>query len=439
MAGEPLTRGVSESVRAAPAAPLRGLVSWYSGYRQAGVPPARHRGLPSPYLTLIITLDDPLTVAQHPDPADPPGEYLTLAGGLHTSPAVVTHPGRQSGIQLALSPLGARALLGCPAGALAGIDVDGSEVLGDAARELRERLGETGSWPARFALLDQILLDHADLDRQVSPDIAEAWRLLTRSGGTVRAGELARRVGWSPRYLQRRLQAETGLTPKAAARVTRFDRARRTLQRRAAAPAGLSPATVPAGLSLASLAAECGYYDQAHLAREFRELAGLPPVHVAGRGVPKRPIRPGHPGGRLLIMSDNNPPPQVWPTLRARDARALIRFLVDAFGFEETVVYGEGDRVDHAQLSWPPGGGVMLGSVRENHDEDSWPVPPGTFGAYVVTDDPDGLFARATAAGADVIQGLHETDYGSRDFAVRDPEGNRWSFGTYRGEPRKPA
>ena len=50
---------------------------------------------------------------------------------------------------------------------------------------------------------------------------------------------------------------------------------------------------------------------------------------------------------------------------------------------------------------------------------------------------PDGLFARATAAGAEILAGLHETDYGSRDFAVRDPEGNRWSFGTYRGEPRK--
>jgi len=64
-------------------------------------------------------------------------------------------------------------------------------------------------------------------------DIAEAWRLLTRSGGRIQAGELARRVGWSPRYLQRRLLTETGLAPKAAARVTRFDRARRTLQRQA--------------------------------------------------------------------------------------------------------------------------------------------------------------------------------------------------------------
>ncbi|MGH3274265.1 MAG: VOC family protein [Streptosporangiaceae bacterium] len=135
-------------------------------------------------------------------------------------------------------------------------------------------------------------------------------------------------------------------------------------------------------------------------------------------------------------MSDKTPPPQVWPTLLARNARSLIKFLVDAFGFEETVVYGEGETVDHAQLSWPPGGGIMLGSARRDPAADSWPVPPGSFGAYVVTDEPDAIFARATAAGAEVISGLHETDYGSRDFAVRDPEGNRWSFGTYRGAPR---
>ena len=60
-------------------------------------------------------------------------------------------------------------------------------------------------------------------------------------------------------------------------------------------------------------------------------------------------------------MSDKTPPPQVWPTLRASDARGLIKFLADAFGFVEVVVYGEGDRVDHAQLAWPLGGGIMLG------------------------------------------------------------------------------
>jgi uncharacterized glyoxalase superfamily protein PhnB len=129
------------------------------------------------------------------------------------------------------------------------------------------------------------------------------------------------------------------------------------------------------------------------------------------------------------------PSPQVWPTLRATDARALIRFLVDAFGFEETAVYGEGDLVHHAQLSWPEGGGIMLGSDRD--DGSAWTLRPGTFGGYVVCADPDALYKRAVAAGAEVIQEMNDTDYGSRGFAVRDPEGNLWSFGTYRGEPRR--
>ncbi len=128
------------------------------------------------------------------------------------------------------------------------------------------------------------------------------------------------------------------------------------------------------------------------------------------------------------------PEPQVWPTLRARDARALIRFLVEAFGFEETVVYADGDVVHHAQLSWPEGGGIMLGSVRPGQAS---ATDPGAFGAYVVTGQPDALHARARAAGAEISSEPHDTDYGSRDFAARDPEGNRWSFGTYRGEPRK--
>jgi uncharacterized glyoxalase superfamily protein PhnB len=133
-------------------------------------------------------------------------------------------------------------------------------------------------------------------------------------------------------------------------------------------------------------------------------------------------------------MTADAPAPQVWPTLRAHDARALITFLVDAFGFEETAVYGEGSRVDHAELSWPPGGGIMLGSVRDDAD-DPWALRPGTSGAYVVTDDPDALHARAVAAGAEITREPFDTDYGSRDFAARDPEGNLWAFGTYRGQP----
>jgi AraC-like DNA-binding protein len=245
------------------------LVAWYSGYRQAGVPPALHRGLPSPYLTVIFTLDDPLVIARHVDPRQPPGSYRALVGGLHTSPALIRHDGRQSGVQLRLSPLGARALLGMPAGELAGIDVDGPDVLGALAGEIVERMREEPDWPGRFAVIDRMLSARLSGEGPaVSPEVRQAWRLLLASGGVSNVSALAAETGWSDRHLRSRFREETGLTPKTAARVIRFDRARRRLQ--AQATSGQQP-------SLASLAADHGYYDQAHLAREFRELAGCAP------------------------------------------------------------------------------------------------------------------------------------------------------------------
>src|SRR3954447_18145801 len=149
---------IDEYAQGSPSAALRPFVGWYSGYRQRGVAPARHRGLPSPYLTLIFTLDDPLEVVAHPDPRQPPGRYDALIGGLHLTPALITHPGRQSGVQVALRPLGCRALFGVPAAELAGIDVDAAAVLGaPIVAEIRDRLGSASSWPARFAAMDDVL------------------------------------------------------------------------------------------------------------------------------------------------------------------------------------------------------------------------------------------------------------------------------------------
>jgi uncharacterized glyoxalase superfamily protein PhnB len=121
----------------------------------------------------------------------------------------------------------------------------------------------------------------------------------------------------------------------------------------------------------------------------------------------------------------------VWPSLAARNARALIDFYVEAFGFTISALYGEGDRVDHCEILWPMGGGVMLGDERPDGGDGA--LTAGTFGAYVVTDNPDALHDRALAAGATLLRALNDTDYGSREFAVKDLEGNVWSFGTYRG------
>lgn len=126
--------------------------------------------------------------------------------------------------------------------------------------------------------------------------------------------------------------------------------------------------------------------------------------------------------------------PIVWPTFTCRDPRAELRFLVDAFGFTERAVYPDADTIEHAELTWPgpdgsPAGGVMFGPMPEAGDPCG--QPPGGASIHIVVTDPDERYGRAVAAGATVMRKIEDTDFGSRQFVVRDPEGNVWSFGTW--------
>ncbi len=256
---------VDEYLHGVPAAPLQPYIPWYSGYQQRGLAPGEHRGLPSPWVTLIFTLDEPMVAAALPEGA-PGGSYDTYLGGLHRTPALLVHNGAQSGVQIALSPLGCRRLLGLPGGELAGQNLSAEDVLGRRARWVRERLWAATSWAGRFAVLDHFLLDRL-AERRADPanEVGRAWSLILASQGAIGVRDLANEVGWSARNLAYRFTTEIGLSPKAAGRVVRFDAARRLLMNRAEAP------------GLARLAADCGYADQAHLSREFSEMAGLSP------------------------------------------------------------------------------------------------------------------------------------------------------------------
>lgn len=130
----------------------------------------------------------------------------------------------------------------------------------------------------------------------------------------------------------------------------------------------------------------------------------------------------------------NDTAANIWPTFRYREAKAAIAFLREAFGFEVVVEYTNADdpnRVDHAELAWPGGGGVMLGSARDEGVMTKTGVAAGSV--YIAADNVEELYHRAIDAGATVVMGLTEQDYGSLDFSVQDPEGVLWSFGTYRG------
>lgn len=133
-------------------------------------------------------------------------------------------------------------------------------------------------------------------------------------------------------------------------------------------------------------------------------------------------------------MMTTQHPKTVWPALTYADAPAAIRLLVDGFGFEERLVVqgADDDVVEHAELAWPEGGTVTLGSAGRAGNVFS-ERPTGSSAVYVVTDEVDAAFDRATAAGAEALTAPADQDYGGRTATVRDPEGNLWSFGSYRG------
>jgi uncharacterized glyoxalase superfamily protein PhnB len=121
-------------------------------------------------------------------------------------------------------------------------------------------------------------------------------------------------------------------------------------------------------------------------------------------------------------------PPTLYPSLRFRDAPVAIEFLKKAFGFEERVVYPNPDgTIAHAELFYGPSV-LMLGSDKDDYIGSR----AGQGYLYVAVDDVDAHCVRARAAGAQIVTELHDTDYGSRDYAARDLEGNLWYFGTYR-------
>lgn len=257
--------GISDGARQRPAPLLQPYVRWYEGYRLTGFPPGQHLGLSSPDLTVVLSLDRPVDITRAAAPGQQPGRFTALASGLTTSAVTIAHDGNQHGIQLALTPAGARALLGVPTSALGAWVVELDDLLGPDAQELLERIAATPGWQERFAVLDGVLtrrLLEARDTAQMDARVAHAWQqLVARPGTAVR--DVADDLGWSRRYLTARFTAELGITPKESARIARFDRSKAMLRRPAA--------------RLSEVAVQCGFFDQAHLAREWREFAGVPP------------------------------------------------------------------------------------------------------------------------------------------------------------------
>jgi AraC-like DNA-binding protein len=209
-----------------PAEQLRPYVTSYIDFDMAGWPPGRHRGLPDGTLPLVISLSAPPTVRR---PGHPDVRAVATVGGLRCEPVGILHDGSQRGVQVELTPRGARALLGLPAAELAHGVWTLEEIIGRRADELTGRLAEASGPADRARVLDTVLagwVSHTGYPAAVDA----LWRRLTGSSGSVSVASIAGEIGLSRRHLGQLARAELGLSPKTVARVLRFGRAGRVLR-----------------------------------------------------------------------------------------------------------------------------------------------------------------------------------------------------------------
>jgi AraC-like DNA-binding protein len=264
--------GSFQAVDGKPHPALAGLVLRYTGFREETAAALCRRHLPSAEVTLIVGFDHPLRLVEMPGARSGGGTFRSFVAGLHTRPAITEHAGRQHGVGVGLTPLGAYVLFGVPMRLLAGAVVDLPGLLGRAGSELELALAEARGWAERFALLDRVLISRMDEGPAPAPEVAWAWRRLCSTAGQVAVRELVEQVGWSHRHLVARFREQIGLAPKSAARVLRLQRSLVLLER--------------SGDSLAEVALAAGFCDQAHLNREFRALAGCTPTEWLAARLP---------------------------------------------------------------------------------------------------------------------------------------------------------
>ncbi|MEV0573328.1 helix-turn-helix domain-containing protein [Streptomyces sp. RTGN2] len=235
---------------------------------------------------------------------------LDCAAGWQQRGSMVAGPGLGSGgavrawgkdvecVQVRLSPVIARAVLGESPASLDGAAVSLGDLWGREASRIRGQLGDVASWQERFALTEALLARRYEAGPQVDPEVAWAWHRIIGSRGRVRVDGLAAEVGWSRKRLWSRFRSQLGLRPKRAMTLVRFDHAAHRLV---------------AGEAAAYVAADAGYADQSHLHRDVMAFTGATPAAVAGerflavddmawpsRGTEPGPASPDDGGSRFV-------------------------------------------------------------------------------------------------------------------------------------------
>ncbi|AZV21618.1 MULTISPECIES: AraC family transcriptional regulator [unclassified Mesorhizobium] len=260
--------GRFEMRRRLPDPRLQGIVSDICGYRE--MTPGHMRNVEYASLTvpLVINFAEPFAIGLGKAPGDN-DRFASFAAGLFAGPVVIESFGGACCVQVNFTPLGARRFFRLPMSELADSMVVLDDVLGAQGLALREKLGNAPDWTTRFDMAEAFVTARLENAAETPLEIAWAYDRIIASGGRTRIGSIAERLGWSRKHLAGSFSNAIGIGPKTLSRIVRFNRA-----------LGLSRQPT---VDWAGIAADCGYADQAHLVREFRDLAGETPTALSVR------------------------------------------------------------------------------------------------------------------------------------------------------------
>jgi AraC-like DNA-binding protein len=234
------------------------------GYYESALPPGRERALPTGTTSLLVNLaEDELRTYDGPGPdARVHRTRGSALDGPSSRPRVIDTMEQRCIVSVSFTLGGAWPFTGAAPARTADQLVELADLWGRDGAVLRERLLDSATPAARLSALEDALLAHLSDTAEACPDIGYAAALIEQS---TRLADVADRLGWSTGTLTRRFRERVGLTPKRFARVRRVQRV-------------LESVNDTAKADWAAVAVTHGYFDQAHLVNEFRELAGITPT-----------------------------------------------------------------------------------------------------------------------------------------------------------------
>ncbi len=247
-----------------PALPLQAYIHDICGYSEKSPAPLSRREFPAPQVVVIIEFGTPLRVFA-PGSTQSHARYTGgFVAGLDDRFTLTEHDGAQQGIQLNLTPIGARLFFGIPMSELRSQVVSLDDLLPPAQKHLAEKLASLPHWDARFDLIERLIMGRIGSTSLQLDVVAWAVRRIEASAGTIDMRTLAAQMGYSQKHAIKLFHEHVGVPPKLLARIVRFDRLVQHLKTGGAE-------------SWSELALKFHYYDQAHMIREVRRFTGLSP------------------------------------------------------------------------------------------------------------------------------------------------------------------